>query len=162
MAGPPASISTVNARPNAAARTTACAASRRAWSARPAPSARAIDDETPPPIAPAEAICSSITSGKTRARPASEAVPSRPTKIVSPTLTAVWNATRTTPGTASRAIVGAMGAASSRSVRVACGAVTAPKIAGGASANPAEQPSAISPPASRASTAALAPGAANA
>src|SRR5207344_735014 len=58
----------------------------------------------PPPIAPAEVICSSITSGKTRARPASGSVPSRPTKCVSAIETAVWKAARTRPGAESRAI----------------------------------------------------------
>ncbi len=52
-------------------------------SRRPAPRARAIADEMPPPMAPAEIICISITAGNTSAMPASASVPSRATKKVS-------------------------------------------------------------------------------
>ncbi len=101
----------------AAAMTSACTTSRRAAGTSPDPSARAIAEETPPPMAPADVICSSMMSGKTSARPASGSVPSRPTKYVSPTDTNDWNATSSTPGADRRASVGTMGAASSRSVR---------------------------------------------
>jgi hypothetical protein len=37
-------------------------------------------EATPPPMAPAEVICISITSGKASAIPASASVPSLPTK----------------------------------------------------------------------------------
>ena len=70
----------MNAAPIAAAMTSACTTRRRARRASPAPSAREMAEDTPPPIAPAEVICSSITSGNTSARPASGAVPRRPTK----------------------------------------------------------------------------------
>jgi hypothetical protein len=70
----------VNAAPIAAAMTIACATSLRAPAGSPAPSARAMAEDTPPPIAPAEVICSSMISGNTSARPASGAVPRRPTK----------------------------------------------------------------------------------
>ena len=56
----------------------ACSASVAARSRLPAPSARLIADETPPPIAPADIICVSITKGNTSAMPASGSVPSRP------------------------------------------------------------------------------------
>ena len=107
----------MKAAPIAAAMTSACTTSRRAAAASPEPSARAIADDTPPPIAPAEVICSSMRSGKTSARPASGPVPRRPTKYVSPTETSDWNATSSTPGADRRASVGTIGAASSRSVR---------------------------------------------
>jgi len=42
--------------------------------------ARATADDMPPPIAPADIICISMTSGKTSATPASASVPSQPTK----------------------------------------------------------------------------------
>ena len=44
--------------------TSACSTSASASSRRPAPSARAIADEMPPPMAPAEIICTSMTTGK--------------------------------------------------------------------------------------------------
>jgi hypothetical protein len=37
-------------------------------------------DEMPPPIAPADIICMSISAGNTSATPASASVPSLPTK----------------------------------------------------------------------------------
>ena len=51
-----------------------------ASSRRPAPSARAIAEDTPPPIAPADIICISMTPGNTSATPASASVPSLPMK----------------------------------------------------------------------------------
>ena len=59
----------------------ACSTSASASSRRPAPSARAIAEEMPPPMAPAENICISITPGNTSAMPASASVPSLPTQI---------------------------------------------------------------------------------
>ena len=56
----------------------ACSASVAARSRFPAPSARLMADETPPPIAPADIICVSMTNGNTSAIPASGSVPSRP------------------------------------------------------------------------------------
>ena len=56
----------------------ACSASVAARSRLPAPSARLMADDTPPPIAPADIICVSITNGNTSAIPASGSVPSRP------------------------------------------------------------------------------------
>jgi hypothetical protein len=52
---------------------TACTASRLASSRRPAPKARATADEMPPPTAPADIICISITAGNTSAMPAKAA-----------------------------------------------------------------------------------------
>ena len=57
---------------------TACSASVAARSRFPAPTARLMADETPPPIAPADIICVSITKGNTSAMPASGSTPSRP------------------------------------------------------------------------------------
>ena len=48
----------------------------RAWS--PAPSDRAIAEETPPPIAPPDIVIIRITNGNTSAIAASDSVPSRP------------------------------------------------------------------------------------
>ena len=59
--------------------TTAWTASVRARSGSFAPSARLTAEDTPPPIAPADIICTSIANGKTSAIAASGAVPSRPT-----------------------------------------------------------------------------------
>ena len=56
----------------------ACSASVAARSRSPAPSARLIAEETPPPIAPADIICVSIANGNTSAIAASGTVPSRP------------------------------------------------------------------------------------
>jgi len=63
-------------------------------------------------MAPAEVICSSITRGKTSARPARGSVPKRPTKCVSEMEIADWNTTSSSPGAASRSSVGRMGATS--------------------------------------------------
>jgi hypothetical protein len=59
--------------------TTACSARVRARAASPAPSARLTAEDTPPPIAPADIIWTSITKGNTSAMAASGAVPSKPT-----------------------------------------------------------------------------------
>ena len=62
------------------AMTSACRMVASASSRRPEPSARAIADDTPPPIAPADIICISMTPGNTCATPASASVPSLPMK----------------------------------------------------------------------------------
>jgi hypothetical protein len=59
--------------------TSACTASARTRSGWPAPVARLIAEDTPPPMAPAEHICISITKGNTRAMAASAVFPSTPT-----------------------------------------------------------------------------------
>ena len=62
--------------PSATLMMSACSTSASASSRRPAPSARAIADEMPPPIAPADIICISMKPGNTSAMPASASVPS--------------------------------------------------------------------------------------
>ena len=96
--------------------TSACTTSDRATASLPAPSERAMAEETPPPMAPADIICSSMISGNTSERPASGTVPRRPTKYASVMLTADWNATSTMPGAASRSTVGTIGALRRRSM----------------------------------------------
>ena len=49
-----------------------------ARSLSPAPSARAIADDTPPPMAPPDMVMVRITNGNTSAIAASHSVPSRP------------------------------------------------------------------------------------
>jgi len=78
--GPPVSAPSVKRSPKITAIASACSDNALASARRPAPRARAIADEMPPPIAPADIICISIITGKTRATPASAAVPSLPTK----------------------------------------------------------------------------------
>ena len=56
----------------------ACAASVEARSRSPAPSARAIADATPPPMAPPDMVMVRITQGNTSAIAASDSTPSRP------------------------------------------------------------------------------------
>ena len=56
----------------------ACAASTEARSLSPAPSARAIADATPPPIAPPDIVMVRITQGNTSAIAASDSTPRRP------------------------------------------------------------------------------------
>ena len=70
----------MKAMPKMAPIASAWIVSASASSRRPPPSARAIAEEMPPPIAPADIICISITTGNTSATPASAAVPSLPTK----------------------------------------------------------------------------------
>ena len=97
--------------------TSACSTSASASSRRPAPSARAIADEMPPPMAPAEIICISITPGKTSAMPASASVPSRDTNQVSISPVAACASMTSTLGQAMRNSVGTIGALSSARVR---------------------------------------------
>jgi hypothetical protein len=62
--------------PKATEMASAWSTSASASARRPAPRARAIADEMPPPMAPADIICMSITMGKTSATPARASVPS--------------------------------------------------------------------------------------
>src|SRR2546427_3382433 len=88
--------------PNPTAMASACTTSASASARRPAPSARAIAAEIPPPTAPADIICISISAGKTRATPASASVPSLPTKYVSMRPTEAYISMTSTFGVASR------------------------------------------------------------
>jgi hypothetical protein len=88
----------------------ACSASVAARSLSPAPSARLIAEETPPPIAPADIICVSMASGNTSAIAASGTVPSRPIYEVSATATNVLPTMATAFGRASVNSVGRIGA----------------------------------------------------
>src|SRR5882724_2466006 len=98
----------------ASAWTTSASASAR----RPAPRARAIADEIPPPMAPADIICISISTGKTSATPASASVPSLATKYVSMSPTDACTNMTSTFGVASRRSVLTIGPSSSTRVRV--------------------------------------------
>ena len=61
----------------------ACKTRASASACRPPPRARAIADEMPPPIAPADSICIIMKPGKTSAMPASASMPRRETHQVS-------------------------------------------------------------------------------
>ncbi len=61
----------------------ACQTSASASVRRPAPSARAMADEMPPPTAPADSICIIMKPGNTNAMPVNASVPSRETNQVS-------------------------------------------------------------------------------
>lgn len=78
--GPPSSKAALNTTLKPSAITNACSTSASASRRRPAPSARAMEDAMPPPMAPAEVICISITTGKTSAMEARASAPSLPTK----------------------------------------------------------------------------------
>jgi hypothetical protein len=71
----------------------------------------------PPPIAPADIICMSMTAGNTRETPARASVPSRPTKYVSISPTEACAIITRTLGAASLRSVAVMGASMSRRVR---------------------------------------------
>ncbi len=79
MGAPKAAKITLKNRPAEAPITTACKASVSARATSPAPSARLMAEETPPPIAPAESICISMIMGNTSAMAASDVVPRIPT-----------------------------------------------------------------------------------
>jgi len=81
------------------------------------PSARAIAEEMPPPTAPAEIICISITPGNTSAIPASASVPSFETNQVSIRPDAACASMTRTFGQAMRNSVGTIGPWSSTFVR---------------------------------------------
>src|SRR5438552_2408635 len=115
-------------RPKPTAMTSAWTTSAWASSRRPAPSRRATADEIPPPMAPADIICISISTGKTSATPASASVPSLATKYVSMSPTDACASMTSTFGVARRTSVLAMGASSSTRVRASNGGA----VAGGA------------------------------
>jgi hypothetical protein len=71
----------------------------------------------PPPTAPADIICISITSGNTSAIPASASVPSLPTKNVSIKPTEACATITRTFGPARRRRVAVIGPSSRRRVR---------------------------------------------
>ena len=71
----------------------------------------------PPPIAPAENICISITPGNTSAMPASASVPSMPTQNVSISPVAACANMISTFGQAMRNSVGTIGPCNSARVR---------------------------------------------
>src|SRR5438128_405173 len=81
----------------------ACIASASASLRRPAPSARAIAAEIPPPMAPADIICISMSTGKTSVTPARASVPSLATKYVSMRPTEACTNMTSTFGVACRA-----------------------------------------------------------
>jgi hypothetical protein len=68
---------------------------------------------------PADIVCMSMISGKTKETPASASAPSHPTKTASAALTRAWMTITTTVGAASRRSVGAIGSSRRRRVRVA-------------------------------------------
>ena len=121
-AGPASSMTPVNSKPKTMAITAACHASRSARSASPAPNARAMADDTPPPIAPADIICIRIRIGNTSATPARPSVPSLPINHASAKLTSACINASNTLGAASAISVGSTGAASRRSRRCAASA----------------------------------------
>ena len=106
-----------NVTPSAMLMISACITSASAWSRRPAPSARAIADEMPPPMAPAEIICISMTPGNTSAMPASASVPSLATNQVSISPVAACATITSTLGHAIHSSVGTIGPCSSARVR---------------------------------------------
>ena len=71
-------MTSVKVSPKQAPINSACAARALARSLSPAPSARAIADDTPPPMAPPDMVMVRMTNGNTSAIAASDAVPSRP------------------------------------------------------------------------------------
>ena len=73
-----------------AAMARACQISLRARSRSPAPSARAMEDETAPPSAPPDMACMSMSSGNASAMLASALVPSCPINQTSIRLTEDW------------------------------------------------------------------------
>src|SRR6516164_7523224 len=116
----------LNTAPSATWMMTACIASASAWSRWPRPSARAIADEMPPPMAPAETIWISMTPGKTSAMPASASVPSFDTNQVSINPVAACATMTSTLGHAIRNRVGTIDPCSNTRVRglISVGATT--------------------------------------
>ncbi len=96
--------------------TTACSTSASASSRWPRPSARAIAAEMPPPIAPAEIVCISMTTGNTSAMPASASVPRRATQKVSISPVEACASMIRMFGHAMRSSIGTTGSCSSRRV----------------------------------------------
>src|SRR6266404_3131417 len=73
--GPPHSMPTVNAAAKASAMRSPWSTSASASRRRPPPRARAIAEAIPTPMPPADIVCISMTSGNTRAMPASASRP---------------------------------------------------------------------------------------
>jgi len=71
----------VNTSPRATAIIIACSTSAVGVGAAPGAERARNRDDMPPPMAPADIICISMTAGNTRETPASASVPSRPNKI---------------------------------------------------------------------------------
>ena len=113
-ARPPSHSASVKAMPKPSAMATACHTRASASSLRPAPRARATAEAMPPPMAPAEVICISITIGNTSAMPARASVPSLPTNQVSMRPTAACATMTSTLGAAMRSSVGTIGSCSRR------------------------------------------------
>lgn len=68
-------MATVNPTPNRIAMISACSTNASASSLRLATMARAMAEETPPPMPPFDIIVISISKGNTKATPASAVVP---------------------------------------------------------------------------------------
>jgi hypothetical protein len=117
-----ASSSTVeNAAARPRARKKVCRASASATSRLPEPSARAMAEETPPPI-PLAAVCwINITKGKASDAPASTSVPRRPRNRPSNVIIPAIARRLRTFGAESRSSVGRTGPSSSNLVRAATG-----------------------------------------
>ena len=109
IGAPNATKIALKARPAAAPMTTACRASASARAKSPAPSARLIAEETPPPIAPADSICISMISGKTSVMAASGVVPRMPTYTVSKIATIARTSVAARLGRVSRSRAGRIG-----------------------------------------------------
>src|ERR1700722_2862496 len=105
-----------NKAPSSTLMTSACSTSALASSRRFDPMARAMADEMPPPIAPAEIICISMTPGNTSAMPASASLPSREIHHVSMRPVEAWASITSMFGHERRSSVGTMGPCSSRRV----------------------------------------------
>ena len=95
----------------------ACSTSASASARRPPPSARAMAEEMPPPMAPAESICIIMNTGKTSAMPASASVPRRETHQVSMRPVEACASMTRMFGQARRSRVGMIDPCSSRRVR---------------------------------------------
>jgi hypothetical protein len=79
---PNANTSPPNSAPIARLRMITCHTNASASALRPAPKARAMADEMPPPSDPAESTCIIIQPGKTSDMPASESMPRRETNQI--------------------------------------------------------------------------------
>ncbi len=76
--GPKTSMLIINTRPKQMPMINACTANAAARSISSAPNARAIDEATPPPMAPPDIVIIKMTNGNTRAIAASGSTPNRP------------------------------------------------------------------------------------
>ena len=94
------------------AMTSACAAAASAAARLPEPSARATEEEMPPPMAPADIWPSAICVGNTRASAARSTMPRWATNQLSEMLTRLCIATFSTLGAAKVRMVGTIGPAS--------------------------------------------------